>query len=94
MEYRVRRHDGAYGWFKTRGVPIRDSNGDIVKWFGTCTDITDGKRAEEALRHREQELRTENGRSDEARFPVIPRLCAARLVPSGSIKRRHHWSWV
>jgi bifunctional non-homologous end joining protein LigD len=38
--------------------------------------------------------RTENGRSDEARFPVIPRLCAARLVPSGSIKRRHHWSWV
>jgi PAS domain S-box-containing protein len=57
VEYRVRRHDGAYGWFKTRGVPIRDSNGDIVKWFGTCTDITDGKRAEEALRHREQELR-------------------------------------
>src|ERR1700730_1149848 len=38
--------------------------------------------------------RTENGRSDEARFPVIARLCAARLVPSGSIKRRHHWSWV
>ena len=57
VEYRVRRHDGAYGWFKTRGGPIRDSNGDIVKWFGTCTDITDGKRAEEALRHREQELR-------------------------------------
>jgi PAS domain S-box-containing protein len=57
VEYRVRRHDGTYGWFKTRGVPIRDSNGDIVKWFGSCTDITDGKRAEEALRQREQELR-------------------------------------
>src|SRR3989449_151329 len=57
VEYRVRRHDGAYGWFKTRGVPIRNSKGDIVKWFGTCTDITDGKRAEEALRQREQELR-------------------------------------
>src|SRR5712691_9084303 len=56
VEYRVRRHDGAYGWFKTRGVPIRGSNGNIVKWFGTCTDITDGKRAEEALRQREQEL--------------------------------------
>jgi PAS domain S-box-containing protein len=57
VEYRVRRRDGAYGWFKTRGVPIRDSSDAIVKWFGTCTDITDGKRAEQALRHSEQDLR-------------------------------------
>jgi PAS domain S-box-containing protein len=57
VEYRVRRHDGTYGWFKTRGVPIRDSNGNLVKWFGSCTDITDRKRAEEALRESEQELR-------------------------------------
>jgi PAS domain S-box-containing protein len=57
VEYRVRRHDRVYGWFKTRGVPIRDSNGNIVKWFGTCTDITDRKLAEEALRRSEQELR-------------------------------------
>src|SRR5260370_34309885 len=57
VEYRVRRHDGTYGWFKTRGVPIRDSNGNIIKWFGSCTDITDRKRAEEALRESEQELR-------------------------------------
>jgi PAS domain S-box-containing protein len=57
VEYRVHRHDGTYGWFKTRGVPIRDSNGNIVKWFGSCTDITDRKRAEEALRESEQELR-------------------------------------
>jgi PAS domain S-box-containing protein len=56
VEYRVRRHDGIYGWFKTRGVPIRDSKGNIVKWFGSCTDITDGKRVEEELRQREQEL--------------------------------------
>jgi PAS domain S-box-containing protein len=56
VEYRVRRHDGVYRWFKTRGVPIRDSGGNIVKWFGSCTDITDGKQNEEALRHREQEL--------------------------------------
>src|SRR6202043_2142693 len=57
VEYRVRRHDGTYGWFKTRGVPIRDSNGNIVKRFGSCTDITDRKRPEEALRKSEQELR-------------------------------------
>ena len=56
VEYRVRRHDGVYCWFKTRGVPIRDSKGSIVNWFGSCTDITDAKHTEEVLRHREQEL--------------------------------------
>ena len=56
VEYRVRRHDGVYRWFKTRGVPVRDSKGHIVNWFGSCTDITDAKHTEEALRHREQEL--------------------------------------
>ena len=50
VEYRVRRFDGEYRWFKTRGVPIRDSDGRIFKWFGTCTDITDGKLAAEELR--------------------------------------------
>jgi PAS domain S-box-containing protein len=57
VEYRIRRSDGSYGWFKTRGTPIRDSDGTIVKWFGTCTDITDRKRAEQALKDQELELR-------------------------------------
>jgi PAS domain S-box-containing protein len=56
VEYRIRRSDGTYGWFKTRGTPIRDSDGTIVKWFGTCTDITDRKRAEQALKDHELEL--------------------------------------
>lgn len=50
LEYRIRRHDGQYRWFKTRGVPIRDGEGRIEEWFGTCTDIEDEKRAVEALR--------------------------------------------
>jgi PAS domain S-box-containing protein len=50
LEYRIRRHDGEYHWFKTRGVPIRDPQGKIVYWFGTCTDIEDVKRLEAALR--------------------------------------------
>jgi PAS domain S-box-containing protein len=57
VEYRIRRSDGSYGWFKTRGTPIRDADGSIVKWFGTCTDITDRKRAEQALKDQELELR-------------------------------------
>jgi PAS domain S-box-containing protein len=56
VEYRIRRSDGTYGWFKTRGTPIRDADGSIVKWFGTCTDITDRKRAEQALKDHELEL--------------------------------------
>jgi PAS domain S-box-containing protein len=57
VEYRVRRRDGEYRWFKTRGVPIRNTSGTIVKWFGTCTDITDLRQAEEALRESERRFR-------------------------------------
>src|SRR5215813_14325972 len=57
VEYRVRRSDGVYRWFKTRGTPIRDSEGHIAKWFGTCTDITDLLQIEEALRESEERFR-------------------------------------
>jgi PAS domain S-box-containing protein len=57
VEYRVRRRDGVYCWFKTRGVPIRNGSGAIIKWFGTCTDITDLRRTEEALRESEERFR-------------------------------------
>jgi PAS domain S-box-containing protein len=50
IECRLRRADGAYHWFLTRGVPLRDATGSIVKWFGTCTDIDGMKRAEEEIR--------------------------------------------
>ncbi len=50
VEHRIRSSDGAYRWFTTRGVPIRGTAGHIVKWFGTCTDITANKQLEEELR--------------------------------------------
>jgi PAS domain S-box-containing protein len=50
LEYRIRRYDGEYHWFKTRGVPIRNEQGHIVYWFGTCSDIEEHKRIEGALR--------------------------------------------
>src|SRR5262249_53287567 len=40
-----------------RGTPIRDSRGSIIKWFGTCTDITDVKQAEAVLRTSEERRR-------------------------------------
>src|SRR5258708_267099 len=46
-EARLRRAaDGEYRWFLIRGVPLRDEAGNIVKWYGTATDIEDRKRAE------------------------------------------------
>jgi PAS domain S-box-containing protein len=53
VEYRIRRHDGQYRWFKARGVPVRDERGHILYWLGTCTDIDDLKQAE----MRERDLR-------------------------------------
>lgn len=50
IEYRVRRHDGVYRWFKAMGVPLRDDGGRIVKWFGSNTDVDERIRAEAALR--------------------------------------------
>src|SRR6266478_3626095 len=50
IEYRVRRKGGAYRWFKTRGVPIKGTGGNIVKWFGTCTDITELRDSEQRFR--------------------------------------------
>jgi PAS domain S-box-containing protein len=47
-EARYRRaEDGQYRWFMVRVVPQRNKRGEIVKWFGTLTDIEDRKRAEQ-----------------------------------------------
>jgi PAS domain S-box-containing protein len=54
QEERHRGADGNYRWFLARGVPMRDAEGRIVRWYGTNTDIEDRKRAEEALRKSEK----------------------------------------
>jgi PAS domain S-box-containing protein len=47
IEYRLRHHSGAYRWTLGRALPVRDENEQIVRWFGTCTDIDEFKQAEE-----------------------------------------------
>jgi PAS domain S-box-containing protein len=49
QEMRLRRWDGRYRWFLSRAVPVRDENGRIDSWIGTCTDIEEQKRAETLL---------------------------------------------
>ncbi|MEW4568722.1 ATP-binding protein [Tautonia sp. JC769] len=51
IEYRFRDpRTGAYRWHLGRALPLRDDEGRVVRWFGTCTDIDDQKRTEQALR--------------------------------------------
>jgi PAS domain S-box-containing protein len=50
LEYRLRGADGRYQWFLGRGLPYRDADGQVVKWFGTFTNIEGQKRAEDRLR--------------------------------------------
>ena len=56
-EMRMRRADGEYRWFLVRTAPLRDEQGDVVKWYGVSVDIEDRKRAEEALRSSERDQR-------------------------------------
>jgi PAS domain S-box-containing protein len=56
-EARVRRGDGEYRWMLNRNVALVDDQGEIVRWFGSSTDIDDQKRAEAALRQKADELR-------------------------------------
>jgi PAS domain S-box-containing protein len=53
----LRRHDGEYHWWLIRGVPVLGDKGEILKWFGTCTDIEEMKKAAEAVRRSEEYFR-------------------------------------
>ena len=75
FEYRLRRFDGVYRWFQARGVPVRHVEGQILHWNVLVTDIDDRKRAEEALRARERDVRSF--------FDNMPGFLA-RLSPNGA----------
>jgi PAS domain S-box-containing protein len=71
-DFRMCQAGGAYCWFKARAVPFRDPAGQIVKWFGTCTDIEAQKQAEAQLRAQtarlmELSVRLVNAQEDERR---------------------------
>jgi PAS domain S-box-containing protein len=65
-EVRLRRSDGEYRWHLDRGVPLRDEQGRIVKWYGVTTDIEDRKRAEETLGVISRDMQESTARLEEA----------------------------
>jgi PAS domain S-box-containing protein len=94
-ELRIRRHDGEYRWFDARIVAMRDSNGVVQKWFGSCTDIHPQREAieererllasEQAARRAAEEANRAKDRflamlSHELRTPLTPVLAGARVL--------------
>ncbi|MBX9815788.1 MAG: PAS domain-containing protein, partial [Sphingomonas sp.] len=60
IEYRLRHRSGQYRWVIGRAQPMRDADGRIIRWYGTCTDVDDLKRAEAALQQKTASLETLN----------------------------------
>src|SRR5258706_7511055 len=56
---RLRKGDGTYRWFLVRYNPLRDDQGQLVRWYLACTDIDDRKRVEEKLQQENVALREE-----------------------------------
>jgi len=83
-EYRLRGADGAYRWFRARAVPLRDQEGKIVKWYGTCSDIHDSKLLEQSIRDSATELE----RLVDSRTSELRRLSGRLMTMQDEERRR------
>jgi formate hydrogenlyase transcriptional activator len=62
-EMRLRKGDGTYRWFLVRYNPLRDDQGQLIRWYLACTDIDDRKRAEDRMRNETIALREDLDRA-------------------------------
>src|SRR5262249_40069450 len=87
FEVRARRFDGIFRWFQSRGRPLRDRNGHIVRWYNVLIDIDERKRAEEALAASERSLKLI--------IDTIPALAwSARPDGSAEFLNQHYQDFV
>lgn len=96
IEYRLRRHDGAWRWFLARAMPMHDEQGNISKWFGTCTDIDDQKTAERILEgkveERTSELKLLNNRLEESNADLMQFASVASHDLKEPLRKIHFFS--
>ena len=84
---RFRRADGVYRWFQNRGFPMRDANGQVARWCVLLTDIDERKRAEDAVRASERNLKLT--------IDTIPALAwSARPDGSAEFFNQHYLDFV
>ncbi|HWT85948.1 MAG TPA: sigma 54-interacting transcriptional regulator [Myxococcales bacterium] len=63
LEMRLRKGDGTYRWFLVRYNPLRDDQGQLIRWYLACTDIDDRKRIEDRIRNETIALREDLDRA-------------------------------
>jgi formate hydrogenlyase transcriptional activator len=83
IEGRVRRFDGEYRWFLFRAEPLRDDFGDIIRWYGTNTDIEERKQADSLLRAEKRTLEMIAGGARLA--DILGNLCDTIDAQAGNI---------
>src|ERR1700722_19604779 len=83
-EYRLRGVDGRYRWFRARAVPLRNPNGVILKWYGTCSNIHDSKVLEQSIRDNAVELE----RMVDLRTAELRRLSSRLMTLQDEERRR------
>jgi two-component system NarL family sensor kinase len=83
-EYRLRGADLQYRWFRARAVPLRDSQANILKWYGTCCDIHDSKLLEQSIRGSAIELE----RMVDIRTAELARLSSRLMTLQDEERRR------
>ena len=84
----LRGRDGEYRWFLSRARPIRDGQGNVLRWFGTNTDVTEQRELASLIRQQAEQLADESRRKDEflamlsheLRNPLAPIRSAVHLL--------------
>jgi len=81
IEHRVKTKQGDYKWYLSRGIPVKDEQGAVLKWYGTATDINDQKETENQLRTSQQQKDQFIGiASHELKTPVTSLKAYAQIL--------------